>query len=73
MYSGLALYWRYIAFFNWEYWREVISSSENSILILIYASLFSLVLAALCAGFSGALRIGVIISSLAMPPITVPA
>jgi Na+/H+ antiporter NhaC len=43
--------------FHWQYWRQVIGSTENSILILIYASLFSLALAALCAYFSRALRI----------------
>ncbi len=46
--------------FHWQYWREVIGGSENSILILIYASMFSLTLAALCAFFSRALRISII-------------
>jgi len=43
--------------FHWQYWRQVIGSTENSILILIYAALFSLTLAVLCAYFSGSLRI----------------
>lgn len=47
--------------FHWQYWRQVIGSSENSILILIYAALFSLTLAVLCAGLSRSLRIPAII------------
>jgi Na+/H+ antiporter NhaC len=43
--------------FHWQYWREVIGSTENSILILIYAALFGLTLAALCAILSRSLRI----------------
>lgn len=40
---------------HWHYWREVIGSSENSILILVYAALFSLSLAVLCAALSRSL------------------
>ena len=47
--------------FHWQYWREVIGNSENSILILIYAALFSLTLAVLCAGLSRSLQIPAII------------
>ena len=47
--------------FHWQYWREVIGGSENSILILIYAALFSLTLAVLCAGLSRSLQIPAII------------
>jgi len=47
--------------FRWQYWREVIGSSENSILILIYAALFSLTLAVLSAGISRSLQIPAII------------
>ncbi len=43
--------------FNWQYWRQVIGNTENSILILIYASLFSLSLAVLCAILTHSLRI----------------
>ncbi len=48
--------------FQWQYWREVIGSSENSILILIYAALFSLTLAILCARLSQTLRMSVILT-----------
>jgi Na+/H+ antiporter NhaC len=47
--------------FQWQYWRQVIGNTENSILILIYAALFSLALAILCATFSRSLRAGAII------------
>lgn len=47
--------------FHWQYWREVIGNSENSILILIYAALFSLTLAILCAGLSRSLRMPTIV------------
>jgi len=43
--------------FQWQYWRQVIGNTENSILILIYAALFGLTLAALCATLSHSLRI----------------
>ncbi|NQV35790.1 MAG: Na+/H+ antiporter NhaC family protein, partial [Phycisphaeraceae bacterium] len=43
--------------FHWTYWREVIGSTEHSILILIYAALFSLILAVLCARLSRSLDI----------------
>jgi Na+/H+ antiporter NhaC len=43
--------------FRWQYWREVIGSTENSILILLYAALFGLTLAALFATLSHSLRI----------------
>ena len=46
--------------FQWQYWREVIGSSEHSILILIYAALVSLCLAGLCALWSRVLRLGAI-------------
>ena len=48
--------------FQWQYWRQVIGSTENSILILFYAALFSLTLAVLCASLSRSLRIGAIIN-----------
>lgn len=47
--------------FQWQYWRQVIGSTENSLLILIYASLFSLILAVLCATLTRTLRIPTII------------
>ncbi|MCP4454055.1 MAG: Na+/H+ antiporter NhaC family protein, partial [Planctomycetes bacterium] len=47
--------------FHWTYWREVIGSTEHSILILIYAALFSLVLAVLCAGISRSLAMDSIV------------
>ena len=50
--------------FQWQYWREVIGSSENSILILIYAALFSLTLAVSCASLSRALQAPAIIKSI---------
>ncbi|MCP4612517.1 MAG: Na+/H+ antiporter NhaC family protein [Planctomycetes bacterium] len=43
--------------FHWQYWRQVIGSSENSILILIYASLLGLSLAVLCATLTQSLQI----------------
>ncbi len=42
---------------HWHYWRQVISDTDNSITILIYAALFGLTLAALCAGLTRALGI----------------
>jgi Na+/H+ antiporter NhaC len=47
--------------FHWTYWREVIGSTEHSILILIYAALFSLGLAVLCASLSRSLDIRTIL------------
>jgi Na+/H+ antiporter NhaC len=59
--GGPAKLTSFFSIFHWQYWRQVIGETENSILILIYASMFSLALAALCAYFSRALRIGTII------------
>ena len=58
--GGPAKFESFSSFFQWTYWREVIGSSENSILILLYASLFSLVLAALSARLSRSLRMDAI-------------
>ncbi|MHC4240964.1 MAG: Na+/H+ antiporter NhaC family protein [Planctomycetota bacterium] len=55
--GGPAKITTFSSIFHWQYWRQVIGSSENSILILIYASLFSLTLAVLCATLSHSLRI----------------
>jgi Na+/H+ antiporter NhaC len=55
--GGPAKITSFSSIFHWQYWRQVIGSSENSILILIYASLFSLSLAVLCATISHSLRI----------------
>ncbi|HCO93889.1 MAG TPA: hypothetical protein DIU00_08060 [Phycisphaerales bacterium] len=55
--GGPAKITTFSSIFHWQYWREVVGSTENSILILIYAALFSLTLAVLCAYFSGSLRI----------------
>jgi len=55
--GGPAKITSFSSIFNWQYWRQVIGSSENSILILIYASLFGLSLAVLCATLSRSLRI----------------
>jgi len=55
--GGPAKITSFSSIFHWEYWRQVIGSSENSILILIYASLFSLTLAVLCSTLSHSLRI----------------
>ena len=59
--GGPAKITSFSSIFHWRYWRQVIGSSENSILILIYAALFSLTLAVLSASLSRSLRIGVII------------
>jgi Na+/H+ antiporter NhaC len=55
--SGPAKITTFSSILRWQYWREVIGSTENSILILIYAALFSLTLAVLCSYFSRALQI----------------
>lgn len=47
--------------FHWQYWRQVIGGTENSILILIYASLFGLTLAVLCSILTQSLRFSDII------------
>jgi len=47
--------------FQWRYWRQVIGNTENSTLILIFAALFGLTLAALCASLSHSLRISTLI------------
>jgi Na+/H+ antiporter NhaC len=59
--GGPAKITTFSSIFNWRYWRQVIGNTENSILILIYAALFSLALAILCATFSRSLRAGAII------------
>jgi len=59
--GGPAKITTFSSIFHWQYWRQVIGSTENSILILIYAALFSLTLAVLCATLSRSLRIGAII------------
>ncbi len=59
--DGLAKLTSFSSIFQWQYWRQVISDTENSLLILIYASLVGMTLAALCAYLSRSLRIGVII------------
>jgi len=55
--GGPAKITSFSSIFHWEYWRQVIGNTENSILILIYASLFSLTLAILCSTLSHSLRI----------------
>ena len=55
--GGPAKITSFSSIFHWQYWRQVIGSSENSILILIYASLFGLSLAVLCAILTQSLRI----------------
>ena len=59
--GGPAKITSFSSIFQWQYWRQVIGGTENSILILIYASVFSLALAVLCAGLSRSLRISAII------------
>ncbi|MHC4204898.1 MAG: Na+/H+ antiporter NhaC family protein [Planctomycetota bacterium] len=59
--GGPAKITTFSSIFHWQYWRQVIGNTDNSILILIYASLVGLVLAVLCAYFSRALRIGGIV------------
>ena len=59
--GGPAKITTFSSIFHWQYWRQVIGSTENSILILIYAALFSLTLAVLCASLSRSLRIPAII------------
>jgi len=46
--------------FNWVYWRDTITGVENSRIILIYASLFGLAVALICARFSASLSFGAI-------------
>ncbi len=55
--GGPAKITTFSSIFHWKYWRQVIGDTENSILILIYAALFGLTLAALCAILSRSLRI----------------
>jgi len=45
---------------NWVYWRDVISASENTTLILDYAAVFGLTLALLCSRLFGSLSMPVI-------------
>lgn len=45
---------------SWVYWRDVISASENTHLILDYAALFGLALALLCSRLFGPLNMPVI-------------
>ncbi len=59
--GGPAKITTFSSIFQWQYWRQVIGNTENSILILIYAALFSLTLAVLCASLSRSLRAGAII------------
>jgi len=42
---------------SWDYWRQVISASENSHLMLMCAALFGIVLATLCGRLSGSLAV----------------
>ncbi|HPC95096.1 MAG TPA: Na+/H+ antiporter NhaC family protein [Sedimentisphaerales bacterium] len=42
---------------TWDYWRQVISASENSHLMLMCAALFGIVLATLCGTLSGSLSL----------------
>ncbi len=42
---------------SWDYWRQVISASENSHLMLMCAALFGIVLATLCGTLSGSLSL----------------
>jgi Na+/H+ antiporter NhaC len=55
--GGPAKITTFSSIFHWKYWRQVIGDTENSILILIYAALFGMTLAILCAYFSRSLRI----------------
>ena len=55
--GGPAKITTFSSIFHWQYWRQVIANTENSILILIYAALFGLTLAVLCAILSHSLRI----------------
>lgn len=64
--GGPAKFTTLSSFFQWQYWREVIGSTENSILILIYAALFSLILAMLCAGLSRSLDMRSILRCIVM-------
>jgi len=59
--GGPAKITTFSSIFHWRYWRQVIGNTENSILILIYAALFGLTLAVLCATLSRSLRIPTII------------
>jgi Na+/H+ antiporter NhaC len=59
--GGPAKITTFSSIFHWQYWRQVIGNTENSILILIYAALFGLTLAALCATLSHSLRTPAII------------
>jgi len=59
--GGPAKITSFSSIFHWRYWREVIGNTENSILILIYAALFGLALAVLCATLSHSLRVPTLI------------
>jgi len=59
--GGPAKITTFSSLFHWQYWREVIGNTENSISILIYASLFGLALAILCAKLSHSLRMAAMI------------
>jgi len=60
--GGPAKITTFSSIFHWQYWRQVIGNTQDySLLILIYAALFSLTLAVLCASLSRSLRIGAII------------
>jgi len=59
--GGPAKITSFSSIFHWRYWREVIGNTENSILILIYAALFGLALAILCATLSRSLRVPTLI------------
>jgi len=59
--GGPAKITTFSSIFHWRYWRQVIGSTENSILILIFAALFGLTLAVLCASLSHSLRIPALI------------
>jgi Na+/H+ antiporter NhaC len=59
--GGPAKITTFSSIFHWRYWRQVIGSTENSTLILIFASLFGLILAVLCAGLSHSLRISALV------------
>ncbi|MHC4068135.1 MAG: Na+/H+ antiporter NhaC family protein [Planctomycetota bacterium] len=59
--GGPAKITTFSSIFHLSYWRQVIGSTENSTLILIFAATFGLTLAVLCATLSKSLRIPVII------------
>jgi Na+/H+ antiporter NhaC len=54
--GGPAKMTTFSSIFHWHYWRQVIGSTENSTLILIFAALFGLALATLCARLSDSLQ-----------------